>query len=555
MTKYLKNALAVCLVALSVSLFAQTDIRTAMQTDNWKEVVSLYEKSTKANPTDLEGFLRLGSAYQALGDMAKAKATYAAAAAVDPKSKLINVLEVRNAIMSGDAAGIDKAVKKADKAARGKDADLLRLLGESFLYGPKKNLPEAEKWLKDAYTAKSKDIEILMQLAYTYKTMTGKLGDAVSHYEFASNLNAIDPLPYYMSAKAYWTGNNPDKYIEYLNKALAADPNYVPALRDLADFHYFKRKYEDAQGSYEKLIKAQGDHVNIEDEMQYTNTLFYLKKYDETVGQVNKIIGKDGSKNYLRRLLGYTYFEKGETDKGLEVMQDYFKKVSADKVISRDYEYYGKMLAAKGQDSMALVNLTKAVEMDSSEWPVYGEIGKIKYKNKDYGGAADAFQIRLDSLGEDATATDVYYLGLANYLAYANGAVVKTAADNQRLAMAEKAFTALTKRSPDFATGWLYLAKTQAKSDPDVEADPTKAMEFGKAEVAFSRYTELANAETDAAKKSATKNDRIAALQYLAYMHVTKGNKEMGCSKLNEILGIDPTNQDAIDFKLSIGCP
>jgi tetratricopeptide (TPR) repeat protein len=542
MLNLLKNALTSCLVMLAVVLHAQNPATLAMQTDQWNDVVKIYEAATKAKPTDVEAFLRLGSAYQALGLNDKAKAAYTAALGADPKSKLSNVVAVRQALLAGDVAATDKAVKSSEKAARGKDHNLLRALGESFMYGPKKNMAEAEKWLKEAYNAKPKDYETLMQLGYTFRNMNTRLGDAVSNYEYASNLNGTDPLPYYLSAKAYWSGRQPAKYEEYLKKTLDADPTFVPALRDVADYQYFKRRYEDAQISYEKLIKAQGDAPAIEDEMQYSNTLFYLKKYDDVVNQVNKIINKDGSKNYLRRLLGYTYFEKGDTDKGLEVMRDYFQKVAPEKVISRDYEYYGKMLAAKKEDSLALVNLEKAVKMDSSLWQVYGDIGKVKYSRKDYAGAFAAYSIRLDSLGDDAGSNDFYATSLSAYFGadYIN---------------AEKYLTKLTEKSPKFGSGWYYLAKTKAKSDPDIAANPALVAEFGKAAAAFEKYLEVAGAETDAAKLEKTKKERIAALEYLSYSMIEKGDKVGGCAKLNAILAIEPTNQSAIEYKASIACP
>jgi tetratricopeptide (TPR) repeat protein len=545
MTNYLKNAFFFSLLLVNATLFAQTDLRLAMQTDNWKDAVMTLEGLIKKNPADVASFMRLGSAYQALGQNDKAKAAYSSAAAADPKSKYMSTIELRQAIQMGDEAAIQKALKKAEKSARGKDAfEVYRFIGESFLYGGKKNYVEAEKWLKESYTAKPKDIETLMQLGYAYKSMTNRLGDAVTHYEYASNLNGVDPLPYYLSAKAYFIARMPVKYEEYLKKALAAEPTYVPALRDLADQYYFTRKYELAKPAYEDLIKNQGDNVNIEDEMQYSNTLFILKDYDGTVKQVNKIIGKDGSKNYLRRLLGYTYFEKGDTDKGLEIMRDYFIKVSPEKIIARDYEYYGKMLAAKKEDSLALFNLTKAIDMDSSLWQVYNDIGKIKYGKGQYLEASQAWQIRIDSLKEDVTATDLYFVGLAHHYAY-----TRQGNDPARLADAEKAFTAITVRAPKAGVGWYWLAKTLALSDPDIVADPTKVAEFGKAEVAFTKYVEIASAEAEKNKK-----ELIPAYQYLAYLQITKGNTPAGCAHLNSILAIDATNASALEYKTEAGC-
>jgi tetratricopeptide (TPR) repeat protein len=148
----------------------------------------------------------------------------------------------------------------------------------------------------------------------------------------------------------------------------------------------------------------------------------------------------------------------------------------------------------------------------------------------------------MDSLGPNATATDYYLLGLSYYL-------------SKDYVKAEKNLTELTVRSPTYASGWLYLGKTLAKGDPDVEADPSKAMEFGKADNAFAKYIEIASAEKDATKLANSKLERIATHLYLAYSYITKGNKEGGCAQLDAVLANDPTNKDALDYKVAIGCP
>jgi predicted Zn-dependent protease len=71
--------------------------------------------------------------------------------------------------------------------------------------------------------------------------------------------------------------------------------------------------------------------------------LFLVKKYDESLTEI-KSLEDAGVKNMvLKRLKAYDQTEKGEYNAADSTMKEYFAEQPADKVISLDYEYYGKI--------------------------------------------------------------------------------------------------------------------------------------------------------------------------------------------------------------------
>src|SRR5262249_15520609 len=132
---------------------------------------------------------------------------------------------------------------------------------------------------------------------------------------------------------------------------------------------------------------------------------------------VEKILKKDGSKNYLRRLQAYCDYENGEYQRGLELLNSYFKNVTPDKILPSDYEYLGKLLVmTKGDTAVAIMNLQKSIEVDTNrtQWKLYEEISNLEYARKNYCGSAAALQMYLDSVPAP-TATNYYNLGIRYY--------------------------------------------------------------------------------------------------------------------------------------------
>jgi Flp pilus assembly protein TadD len=544
MTTLLKKLAFPLLVAFAQIANAQThaDGMTAMQLEDWDKAISVYSALVKANPTDQVAWLTLANAYMAKGDKANAEKNIDAAFNAKPDGAYALVANGRKVLLRNDDTEATNQFRKAAKNAK-KDVTALRMIGESYLFytspGSKRpNLTRAETELKAALDVNGKDFATLMSLGYTYKEMPNG-GLAAQNYEYAEALEPKNPLPKLMLAKVYKAAKLPEKFEQNINKAIAVAPTFTPALRAKAEHYYFGRKWPEALAAYKDLV-ANGTEVTIEDEMQLANTLYINKDCKATSELVEKILKKDGTKNYLRRLQAYCDYENGDYQRGLEILNDYFKVVTPDKVLLSDYLYLGRLqLKTKGDTVMAISNLQKSIEMDTNggSWGLNKEIAELMYTRKDYCGAVQSYKSYLDSL----PATDKYYIsdtykmGLAQF--YCKDP------DSLRYVKAENIFKIVAEKAPQSGLGWLWAGKSAAKQDPDVEAHPELIMEFGKAKTYFETYVGIASAD-----KVKNKTDLISALEYLTYYYYNKGDAANVKLFGAQLLELAPTNETGLEL-------
>jgi Tfp pilus assembly protein PilF len=540
MTTFLRKALLLATVLYTQLATAQTftDGLTAMQLEDWDKAISIYTALTKANATDQNALLNLGNAYLAKGNKEEARKIFESTFAVKTEGALAFVANGRVLLLQDNQTEADNQFKKAAKNAR-KDVNALRQIGESYLFyvsaGAKRpNLTRAEELLKVAYEMNTKDYNTLMSLAYCYKEMPNG-GLAAQFYEYAEQQEQNNPLPKLMIAKVYKSAKLGDKFLLNIDRCIAIAPTYTLALREKALYLYFARKWEDATKAYKNLV-ANGAEVTIDDEMQLANCLFITKDCKGCSELVEKILKKDGTKNYLRRLQAYCDYENGNYQQGLNILNDYFKIVTADKILSSDYEYHGKLLVKTKGDTLTATNdFKKAISMDTSRWKdLYLEISNLTYAQKQYCDAAMAYKLYLDSVPEPK-ATDYYNLGLRQY--YCKD-------DTMRYQHALESFNKVTTLMPDKAIGWLWVAKASAKLDPDVEKNPElAATEFGKAHEPFEKYVAIASSD-----KVKNKKDLISAYEYLTYYHYNRNEYPVMVELANKLLELDPTNQTGVEL-------
>lgn len=525
-----------CVVAGKAQTHAEA--LAAMQLENWDKAIKIYAELTKKDPADQPAWLAMGSAYLAKGDKDKAKATFDAAFNAKPDGPYAMIASGRILLLQGKQTEADAIFSKAEKYGK-KDVVTKRLIGESFLYtepGVKPNFARAEDGLKKAVDFSSKDFESIMALAYCYKEMPNG-GLAAQNYEFAASLEPKNPLPVYMLAKVYKAAKLDEKFLLYVDKTIALDPKYTPALRAKAEFLYFERQWENALKAAKDLVNN-GTEVVIEDEMLLANLLYINKDCVGCSELVDRILKKDGSKNYLRRLKVYCDYDNGKYKEGLDLMKEFFQQVAPEKIMPSDYEYLGRLQIKNGRDTMeALRNMTKAIELDSSKWPLHEEMGDILYQRKDYCKAVSEYQKNLDSI-QEPKAMQFYRLGLCHYFC---------TDDSLRFEKAEKAFAKVTEMAPDAGIGWTWRAKSMSKLEPDIENHPELLDEFGKAKPFFEQYITIA--EADAANLAKNKRDMISAYEYLASYHFLKKEDDKVKSYLEKLFALDPSNDSGQKIK------
>ena len=310
MTNLLKKALLLAVIVYAQTAGAQTraDGLAAMQLEQWDKAISIYTALTKADPTDQDALLTLSNAYLAKGDKAKALAIAESAVAAKPDGPMVYVSNGRVLLLKDKITDASEQFKRATSKVK-KDINGHRQIGESYLFytppGSKRpDLTRAVELLTAATNVNNKDVPTLMALGYAYKEQ-GNGGMAATQYELAEQLEPKNPLPKLMLAKVYKAAKIPAKFEANIEKTLQVAPNYAPALRAKAEHYYYGRKWEQATQAYKDLVAKGGAEVTIEDEMQLANSLFITKDCKAVSELVDKILAKDGTKNYLRRLKAY----------------------------------------------------------------------------------------------------------------------------------------------------------------------------------------------------------------------------------------------------------
>lgn len=540
MTKLAKSVLYVLLtiVLFHQAAWAQTQDQgfEAMLMEKWDNAITIYSSMTKADNTDQNAWLTLSNAYLAKGQKDKATEALSTGFTAKPDGPLAFVCNARTLLLQNKPAEADEQFQRAFKKGK-KDPNALRQIAESYLFyiapGDRKpNLTRANELFKQAIDVNPKDYQTLMSAGYAFREQ-GDGGEAARQFEFASNYKPKSPFPFYMLATVYKAGRLNERFIKNLDQAIALDNNYTPALRLKADYYYNVRKFEKAKEAYKELLEKGKDLV-IEDEMAYANTLFLTKDYKGCTELVEKIISKDGSKNYLRRLLGYSYYENGEYVKGQAIMDDYFKIVAPEKVLASDYVYQGRLLLKGKNDTVgAINNLRMAIEKDTAEWPLNEEMGNLLFTKKDYCGAAKVYQVWIDSLKTEAKSKDIYRLGQCYQYCRS---------DSMRYQKALAQYIRVTELTPKAGIGWLSAAKAAKylDIDPTVQTSEAEIATFGKAKPYWDKYIEVAGGDVEK-----NKVNLIDAYSYIMYYHYVRKEDALARENIAKLLTIDPTNATA----------
>lgn len=544
MTYLLKKEVALLFTALflTFSALAQTHPEgiVSMQLGRWDKAIQTYTQLTQKDPADQVAWLMLGSAYAAKGEMDKAKMAYETAVNVKPDAALGLIATARIQMLQGRKDEAEATLKKVDKLAR-KDVTARRMVGETFLYPMgevKPNFARAEEELKKAAEISAKDFATQMALGYSFLER-GTGGQAAVHYEIASTIEPKSPLPVFMLAKVYYYAKLNDKYLANLDKAISMQPNYSDALRAKAEFLYFDKQWQKALEAAKALVNNAAE-VTIDDEVLLANLLYINKDCPACSALVEKILKKDPSRNYLRRLQAYCDYDNGRFQEGLQILEEFFQMVKPDKVLPSDYEYLGKLQIKMGRDTLeAIRNYEKAIEMDPSLWPMYNDIGKLYYGKKDYCNAAKAYQAYLDSLeSAQERVNTAYQIGVCHYFC---------TSDPEHYQKAEKAFAIITELAPDAPVGWFWRAKSASKLEPDLQADPqdsTLIEKYGVAQPFFARYVELA--ASDPVKN---KRDLVTSYEYLVFYYFLKKQDEVAKEHIAKLLALEPENPTALEIQ------
>ena len=327
------------------------------------------------------------------------------------------------------------------------------------------------------------------------------------------------------------------------------DPEFAPGQLALGNLLYLAgerdpKRYPEAREPLEKytqLMPEDGKGWSL-----LGRTYSALKMKDEALAALAKAQGLGDKSKEMYTVLGRVYAERKEWDKALEA----FRQGDPS---SRDLLLIGQMMVFQNRLSEADSIYRSIFNADSTRSDAkfaINEMGKLRFRQKDYPGAVAMFRkrIALDPANDEA----YYFIGLSykEMKQYAEA----LAALRQAAALGE------TRADRHF---WLGILLEQADSSAVAEREYQRSVELDStsstAAIAFRQmgYRRLLAKDyvtaTQHLERSVRINDHdLQSLVWLGQGYQNSGNRSKALEYYDKALAIDPKQPDALKGRKSL---
>lgn len=554
--KMIKKAITLSLglaMMVGTASFAQSlaDAKKAIDAEQYQKATSMLKTLVANQPKSGENYFNLGKVYLLTDEIDSARAAFKTGTTIEPKFALNYVglgqadLQANNPTNS--KTNFDKALQLGAK-----DYQTYLAIGRAYIAQKSPDyaaaLPHLQK--ADDLDSKDKDPETFLALADFY-AMQKKNTEAYPQYLRALDINPALYRANVQIGKMYKEAYAFPEAEAELKKAIEGDSNYGPAYRELAELQmqwsYFEPKNGDAKRA-EALANMRKylDYTDksFDSRLRYAQFLVYAGDFATLQNEVATLNAPDQNnpKNFIvKRMQGYAAVENKDFEKGLQYMNELFARTQdAARILGSDYLYLGKALQATGNDSLATVNIIKAVELDSTKVDALTEIGKKYFDLKKYDKAAEVYRkVVTANSTNPSMAMNYYWLGSADYFAYAIADRDKKNPDKKMLVEADSAFANLLKLAPEYELALLYRARIAKYMDSDPPA--------GLAIPYYQQYIQLVTVtKPEKATTPSVVRGLIESYNNLGAFAAST-DKEKAKEYFNKTLALDPANATALD--------
>ncbi|MDZ4751446.1 MAG: tetratricopeptide repeat protein [Flavobacteriales bacterium] len=452
--------------------------------------MAIFRRGIEVAPTNPMNYVGLGRSAWQKGDEAMATNQF---------NKAIE-------IMNAKSNKVDKAVQQVAYLK----------MAETLIQSEKKKLSDAYNYINLALKLNDKNPEVYIQLGDYHSENDGiDLSNAIRYYNQSASIDPTNTRVLLRKGQLYVKVKSWDDGLNNFNAAIAADPNFAPAHREKAELIYLAGRYKQAVESYAKYLELNNScRVG----QRYASFIFLTKDYAKAITELEKWLPCNRDNTVLYRLLGYANHEVGMSDVAMKNMNEFFvraEKNKSPKIIGSDYAYKGKILSKMGQDSLAVVEIEKAIAMEGGYPEGYGEIAMIYSKLKNNGKAAEWFQRKIDKT--TGTEIDYFLLGQSHYF-------------NKNYAAADTAFAMTTKAYVD---GFFWRGR--ANKNLDNQENP-----IGLAKPYYEEYIKAISG--DPAKIEPNRKNLIESYSYLGVLYAKQDNLLCAKAAWMKVQELDPEN-------------
>ncbi|GGI28017.1 tetratricopeptide repeat protein [Pedobacter mendelii] len=521
--------LNVGLVLMGSAVFAQSlsDAKKAIDAEQYQKASSMLKSLTTSQASNGDNFYNLGLVYLKTGYIDSARVVFNKGVAADAKNASnyagLGEADLLSNNPSSAKTNFDKALSVAPK-----DYKTYLSIGKAYLAqdkpGDVTSKPDfanaiANLTKADELDSKDKDAEVFIAIGDAY-ALQKKNSEALTPY---FTVGSIDPTnrraktqvgKMYKESRAFAEGE------KELQEVIAADANYGPAYRELGELYlqwssFGTDKEKAAKGVefYKKYLDL--TDKSLESQLRYMQFLFYAKDFPalEQVASSIQVPANNQKAPIVSRLKGWSAYENKNYPQALTNMTEYFaKQKDTTQLLGFDYLYLGKAQLKAGQDSLALINITKAVQKDSANTDALAEVAKTFFDAKKYAKAAQIYD-KVIAAGPNSKGVlySYFYDGLAYYFEYASQYSAKKNPSKDLLVKADSSIAKVAQLAPETTDAYLYRARINNLLD-DEKAPKGLAVPFF--ETFVQKVTEKPELVTANAKKLSEAYDNLGGYYF-----------------------------------------
>ncbi len=522
--------------------------KKAMDAEQYEKAKSMLKSIIQTKPSNGKATFFLGNIYlkQNIEDSAKIFFQKGLTATESGRWNYIGLgqMDLDNNNPTGAKTNFDTATKDMKK----KDIEEYVYVAKAYMNSDKHDYKAALEYLNKAKAINPTDALVQMTLGDAY------YGEKNQNEAYAAYRNAFQTDPTLIRAKMQLGvllkgAKSYTEAVKAFDNVIAADANYGPVYRELAETYYYwgnnePKKYNEyiqkALSYYEKYMSM--TDYSLTSRMRHADFLILAKDYKALEVEANKMKELDKVNPRILRYLGYSAYENGNIDVAIKSLQDFIGSPT-NKIIARDYLYLGlaKLRKANNVETKTLdqnlfnagvADIKKSVEMEINMTNDLSEVGKKFYEQKLFKEASVIYEIATSNVNSKNYLLDNFYLGNSLYYNNTRKEVVKP--DPIELQKADAAFGKVIEASPTTQDAYIFRARANRLLENE--------------EMIIKYYEEYLKVVTEKGPDEVTKN-KAKFIESYNNIGASYANTDKAKAKeyFNKTLTLDPTNQYAAE--------
>ena len=482
-------------LGLSLLLFGMAnaqdanEAKKAIDAEQYQKAKTILKSLISSTPDEGRNYFLLGDIYltQSYTDSAAIYFNKGKAAKNNPEFNNIGLGALD--LDSGNAAAAQAKFDAVEKDLKKKDVDQLVYIGRAYIYADKPDYKKAIAVLNRAVAKDSKNAPAYMYLGEAYYRDRNQ-NEAYKNFRIATTLD-----PALLRAKLQLgviTKNTRAAFpeaIKAFDGIIAANPNYGPVYRELAETYYLwgntdgakKAEYNTkALGYYEKYMGL--TDYSLDSRMRRADFLLLTGDYKSLEAEAQKMQQMDKVNPRILRYAAYAAYENGNYPASLTAMTEFISKAEPKRIIARDYLYLGlaklattvgkddkdnSIIKDKAQFDSAIADIKKAAETDINITNEFNEIGKKLFAQKLYGPASVVFEIATTNPANRNLFYDSFYLAYSIYYDHVNKSDADKKTNTAQLEKADVALDKVIELAPESQDAYLFKARVNKNLGTD----------------------------------------------------------------------------------------